>query len=129
MDRKTAGLVGAVAGLAMMGTAHATPLPAPNATDALASSGYADLLAPVPDAVALLKAADARSQPASGDLHGDMQLADYRDGYGPGYPPPAYHHHHHHHHHQAYNHHHHHHHHHNSFVGIPGVGGIVVGSR
>ena len=42
---------------------------------------------------------------------------------------PYYYHHHHHHHHSYYRpyyHHHHHHHHHGDFIGIPGVGGVLV---
>ncbi|HTW71233.1 MAG TPA: hypothetical protein VME47_15205 [Acetobacteraceae bacterium] len=121
MDRKTAGLIGTVAGLATMGVAHAAIPPAPDAAQALQVSSYAELLVPVPNARDLLKVDDAaRARP-----EGELQLAQY---YG---PPPAYHHHHHHHHHHHayYRHHHHHHHHHNTFVGIPGVGGVVVGNR
>ncbi|MFZ2006681.1 MAG: hypothetical protein WAV02_16465 [Stellaceae bacterium] len=79
MDKRTAGLLGAVASIAAIGPAQAaTPaLPKP--------PSYADLLAPIPNAVALLKADDhARAQnPAP------LKLAQYHD----------HHHHHHHHHH------------------------------
>ena len=81
MDRKIAGLLGAAAALTTLGGAHA------NATQGAGlapATTYRDLLDPVPDAVALLKADDAaraRQQPAP------VQLAQY------------YHHHHHHHHH------------------------------
>ena len=123
MDRKTAGLISTVAGLATMGVAHAAVPPAPSAAEALQVSSYADLLAPVPNALDVVKADDAaRTQQPQPE--GELQLAQY---YG---PPPGYyrhhHHHHHHHHHAYYRHHHHHHHHHNTFVGIPGVGGVVV---
>jgi len=124
MNRMMAGLLGTVAGLATMGVAQAAIPPAPSASEALQVSSYADLLAPVPNAVDLVKLDDAARarRPAA---EGELQLAQY---YG---PPPAYHHHHHHHHHHHayYRHHHHHHHHHNTFVGIPGVGGVVVGNR
>ena len=84
---------------------------------------YADLLAPVPNAVEMLKIDDAVRQRSSVP-EGGVQLADY--GY---YDPPAYHHHHHHHHYRdnrAYYRRDHHHHHHSSYVGIPGVGGVIV---
>lgn len=122
MDKKTAGLLGAVAGLATMGVAHAATTPAPNAAEALQAQSYADLLTPVENASALLRAQDAL--PAQQKPAGELQLVQY---YG---PPPRYHHHHHHHHHHAYyRHHHHHHHHHSTFVGVPGVGGVVIGNR
>lgn len=130
MDKKIAGLLGAVAGLATMGAAEAAVPPAPNPSEALKATSYADLLAPVENAVAVLKADDAaRTQKPAVDTPDDFQVAQ---AYYP-YPPYAYRHHHHHHHHRyyrRYSHHHHHHHHHNSaFIGIPGVGGVVVGGR
>ncbi|HLY44624.1 MAG TPA: hypothetical protein VKQ73_03520 [Stellaceae bacterium] len=87
MDKRIAALLGAVAGLATLGSAQAAT-PAPNASEALQASSYADLLAPIADAGALLKADDAaRSQaPQPG-----VKLAQYYGRY--------YHHHHHHHHH------------------------------
>ncbi|HEY1932387.1 MAG TPA: hypothetical protein VGG99_10275 [Acetobacteraceae bacterium] len=117
MDKKIGGLLGAVAGLATMGAAHAATPPAFNPADALHASSYSELLAPVANAVALVRADDAaREQTAP------VQQVDYYRG-----PVAHHHHHHHHHHHQAYNHHHHHHHHHQTAVVVPGVGGIVVG--
>ena len=117
MGKKTAGLLGAVAGLATMGSAQAAR-PVPHVAEALQVSSYSDLLAPIPDAVAVLKANDlARAQVR--DVNGYVYF-----NYGPPLPPPPYayerpppfpgygpyypryypHHHHHH------NHHHHHHH-------------------
>jgi len=98
MDKKIAGLLGAVAGLATMGAANAavqnTPSPLP------AAASYAELLSPVTNASELLVADDAARQ-EQGEAH--VQLAQY--------------HHHHHHHHNTriiirrrhYHHHHHHH--------------------
>ncbi|MGH1571215.1 hypothetical protein ACRAWG_11645 [Methylobacterium sp. P31] len=64
-------------------------------------SSYADLVKPIPNAVELLKAADARAAEARDE--GLIQKAQF-----------YYHHHHHHHHHgywrRFYHHHHHHHH-------------------
>ena len=134
MDPKIAGLLGAVAGLATMNTAQAATSPAPNPAEALQASSYADLLAPISDAAAVLEADNAARATAAERLN-EVELAQgyYYPYYSP--PPPVYrydypaynyHHHHHHHHHHAYAHHHHHHHN-NAFIGIPGVGGVVVG--
>lgn len=116
MEKKTGFLLGAVAGLATMGAAHAATPPAPNPAEALHAASYAELLQPVSNAVALVQADDAaRTQNPA------LTQVDYDRPYR------AEHHHHHHHHHQAYNNHHHHHHHHQSAVVVPGVGGVVVG--
>jgi hypothetical protein len=76
----------------------------------------------------LLKADDAaHAQKANSEPVEEMQVAQ-------GYPYYHHHHHHHHHHHsyygyyRRYHHHHHHHHHHRAFIGIPGVGGVVIRS-
>jgi hypothetical protein len=113
MDKKIVGLLGAVATLGTFTAAEAAPAP----TDVLRANSYADLLEPIPNAVALLQAVD-ESAPVSATEN--VQLAQF------------YHHHHHHHHsfyrhhHHSYyprvvvvpryrRHHHHHHHHHHSF--------------
>lgn len=114
MDKKIAGLLGAVATLTSFTAAEAGPAPA--AADVLHANSFADLLEPIPNAVALLQAVD-ESTPVQPTGH--VQLAQF------------YHHHHHHHHsfyrhHHSYyphvvvvpryrRHHHHHHHHHHSF--------------
>jgi hypothetical protein len=111
MGTKIAGLLGAVAALSTMGTAQATPAPAP--TDPLQANSYADLLEPIPNAMALLQTVDEQAPAKSADAN--VQLAQY-------------HHHHHHHHHHGYrrygpivvvpryrHHHHHHHHHHHGY--------------
>lgn len=104
MDKKIAGLAGAVSGLAMMTAAEAAR--AQNVTEVLSARSYAELLQPIPNAVALLMAADAmNAAPAKAEAgpNSNVQLVQY-------------HHHHHHHHHRwyrrRYHHHHHHHHHH-----------------
>ncbi len=77
MDKKTAGLLGAVAGLAAMGTAQAAIAPGPNPMEALHAASYADLLAPVSDAVAVMKADDAlRAQQPRTEPMGHDELAD-----------------------------------------------------
>jgi hypothetical protein len=95
MDKKIAGLLGAAAALTTVGGAHATTvrLAEPPAT-------YRDLLEPVPNAVALLKADDAAraEQPPA-----RVQLAQF------------YHHHHHHHHHHGYD------------AGAAVLGGVIGG--
>lgn len=129
MDPKIAGLLGAVAGLATMSTAQAATGPVPDRAEALQVSSYADLLAPISNAAAALEADNAARAQAAERLN-EFELAQaYYPYYSP--PPPVYRYgypayNNHHHHHHAYAHHHHHHHN-NAFVGIPGVGGVVIG--
>jgi hypothetical protein len=114
MEKKIAGLLGAMATLGAFNAAEAAPIPGPAPTDILRANSFADLLEPIPNAVALLQAVDESGPISSADEN--IQLAQY-------------HHHHHHHHHSQYRryaprivvaprrfrHHHHHHHHHHSF--------------
>ena len=127
MDKKIAGLLGAVAGLATAGAAQAAIEPAPNASQALHASSYADLLTPVSNAVEALKADNAAREQ-------NIKLAQAYYGYSYPSPPPAYGYYpyyHHHHHHNQYGHYRrdHHHHHNGAYIGIPGVGGVVVNGR
>jgi hypothetical protein len=117
MGKKIAGLVGAMATLGAFNGAQAAPSPSPAPTDVLRANSFADLLEPIPNAAALLRAVDESGPVPSADEN--VQLAQF------------YHHHHHHHHHgwrrydeprivvvprrYRYRHHHHHHHHHHSF--------------
>jgi hypothetical protein len=122
MEKKIAGLLGAMATLGAFSAAEAAPIPAPAPTDVLRANSFADLLEPIPNAAALLRAVDESAPVPSADE--SVRLAQfYHD-----------HHHHHHHHHsqyrrdydggygprviivpRRYRHHHHHHHHHHSF--------------
>lgn len=94
MDKKIAGLIGAVSALVALDAAQAAtpamqPLPQP--------TSYADLLQPIPNASAVLAKMDetSSSEPVGGQT---IEV--------------AYHHHHHHRHFRRHYHHHHHHHHH-----------------
>ncbi len=102
MDKKIAGLLGAAAALTTMTAAQSTMAGAMPTTP---PSTYRDLLEPIPNALAALKADDARM---AQEKQNNVQLAQY-----------YYHHHHHHHHHhfryydvepRGFYHHHHHHH-------------------
>jgi hypothetical protein len=129
MDKKIAGLLGAVAGLATLSAAQAAPAPTV-ATEPMQAMSYADLLAPVANAAELLKADDAVRAQEAAQSSADLQVAQAYYPY-PNPPPPYaysryYHHHHHHHHHHRYVRRPHHHHHHGAFVGVPGVGGVVI---
>jgi len=62
MDKKLAGLLGAVAGLATIGAAHAATQPDTTLSPLPQAASYAELLGPVSDAPALLAADDARIQ-------------------------------------------------------------------
>ncbi len=85
MDKKIAGLLGAAAALSAVGSAQAAP--APRAPLASASS-YRDLLEPIPNAVAALKADDVAHPHNSSNAK--LERVQYH------------HHHHHHHHHHGY---------------------------
>jgi hypothetical protein len=95
MDKKIAGLLGAVAALGTLSTVQAAPVPA-GTTDVLQANSYADLLQPIPNAAATLKVVDENAPAASSETR--MQVAQM---------------HHHHHHHRTIvirrPHHHHHH--------------------
>jgi len=109
MDKKLAGLLGAAA-LSTVASAQAAPV---QSTQPAPAMSYRDLLAPIPDALPMLKADDARlaQQPAA------ERLAQIHVELG-------HHHHHHHHHHRVivtpprrvFTHHHHHHHHHHRVI-------------
>ena len=110
MDKKIAGLLGAVAGLATMSTAQAATSPAPDSAEALQASSYADLLAPISNPAAMLKADNAAREKAAERLD-EVELAQayYYPSYSPPppnypypYPYPAYNYHYHHHHHHHY---------------------------
>ena len=116
MERKIAGLLGAMATLGACNAAQAAPSPSPAPTDVLRANSFADLLEPIPNAAALLQAVD-ESGPVS-SANENVQLAQIY----------IQHHHHHHHHHSQYRRyaprvvivpprfrHHHHHHHHSSY--------------
>ena len=110
MDKKIAGLLGAVAALSTMGAAQAA---APASADAMQVNSYTDLLTPVPNAMQALVADDAArdSKSAAG-----VQTAQISVQVG-----------HHHHHHRRVivikKHHHHSHwrrnHHHSQFMASP----------
>jgi hypothetical protein len=103
VDKKIAGLMGAVSALATMTAVEAAR--AQYVTEVLSARSYAELLQPIPNAVALLMAADeADAARAKGEAeqNPNVKLAQYYYGY------EHHHHHHHHHHHRWYHHHHHH---------------------
>jgi hypothetical protein len=131
MDKKTAGLVGAISALTPLAAAAAPP--AKTLAEVLTPQSYAELLQPIPNASSLLKEAmvvASEAQPEArierAQYYGDPYY--YQNPYNyPNYYPPRrrYYHHHHHHHHsnyggwgwgpQPYYHHHHHHHHHDYY--------------
>ena len=54
MEKKIAGLLGAMATLGAFSAAQAAPIPSPAPTDVLRANSFADLLEPIPNAAALL---------------------------------------------------------------------------
>ena len=101
MDKNLAGLLGAVGALVAAAPAQAATSHPASIEAAMEASSYSDLLKPIPNAAALLKAAAA--QPAVDAPKSEGQA---------GVEQVQYHHHHHHHHRYYRRHHHHHHHHH-----------------
>jgi hypothetical protein len=121
MDKTLAGLIGAAGALAASASAQAATVGHPGIEEAMHAGSYADLLKPIPNAAALLRASDAaQAEAALGETPASVFQVQY------------YHHHHHHHHHHRYYrrpilrqifhpryHHHHHHHHHGPEIVIP----------
>jgi len=107
MDKKIVGVVGVISGLASFDGAQAATEALPNTNELPAARSYAELLDPIPNALALLMALDAAQASAGlADPQAqspDVKLAQY------------YHHHHHHHHHHHYRRYYHHHHHHHYY--------------
>ncbi len=109
MDKNLAGLIGVVSALVATAPASAATAHPVTIESALLARSYADLLKPIPNALALLKASDAAQAesaseptvPASQGMIEDVQFIIRL---------PHHHHHHHHHHHRRWRHHHHHHH-------------------
>jgi hypothetical protein len=100
MDKKIVGLVGALTTLGGVGVATVTSAQTPTYSEVMQVQSYADLLQPIPNALALLQTSDAArsvKEQAAGDKKAGVELAQY-------------HHHHHHHWRRRYHHHHHHHH-------------------
>jgi hypothetical protein len=98
MDKKIAGLLGAAAALATVGGANAANATAAPENSGNSAANYRELLNPVPNALAALKADDARR---TNESTAGAQVAQVTIGVGVG--------HHHHHHHVMVHHHHHHH--------------------
>jgi hypothetical protein len=104
MDKKLAGLLGAAAALSAVTTAQAAPASGPELPQA---SSYRDLLDPIPNALPLLKAEDARlaetgavktAQVVIGHHHHHHHRAGVTVRVGPRWHRHHHHHHHHHHH-------------------------------
>ena len=92
MDKTMVGVFGAMAALASLDTAQAATEPAAAPTELTAAKSFAELLDPIPNALATLRAADAAA--ASTPKVEGVQVAQYYYYY--------HHHHHHHHHHHRY---------------------------
>ena len=124
MEKKIAGLLGAVAALSTLNGAQAAPAPAQDTSpsDTLKVNTYADLLEPIPNALEVLAKIEAQApvKPWEDNVkvaqfyhhhhhHHGYYRHHHHHGYGPRVivvPPRRYYRHHH-----GYYHHHHHHHH------------------
>lgn len=104
MDKTVAGLLGAMGAFAAASPVHAATAAPATIEAAMQADSYADLLKPIPNALALLQASNAAASTGAPLAEGEVAVQDvqyYRD-------------HHHHHHHRyvrrrVYHHHHHHH--------------------
>ena len=83
MEKKIAGLLGAMATLGAFSAAQAAPMPTPAPSDILKANSFADLLDPIPNAVAVLQAVDESGPAASADEN--VQLAQYYHHHHHGY--------------------------------------------
>ncbi|MGY2049938.1 hypothetical protein [Methylobacterium sp. JK268] len=103
MDKTLVSVVGAVTALAASGPAQAAVAGPANLDAVMQVASYADLVKPIPNAVALLKASDAAEESRAAEALDGAQVEKAQ----------FYYHHHHHHHHRYwrrfYHHHHHHH--------------------
>jgi len=107
MDKKIAGLLGAAAALATVGGANAAT--EVQGTPQNPATAYRELLNPVPNAVAALKADDARREAEARNVKTaqlTVQMGHHHHHHGVRIRVG----HHHHHHHVRHHHHHHHHH-------------------
>jgi hypothetical protein len=98
MEKTIVGIVGAVAGLATVGGAQAAAPAMQDAGGVPAAQSFAELLDPIPNALAALRAADAAAAAAPARDEAEVKVAQLYIGVG-----------HHHHHHRYFRHHHHHH--------------------
>ena len=100
MDKKVAGAIGAFSALAALDAAHAAPATAPNAGELPRAQSFAELLQPIPNALAKLRAVDEASA-AAGVRFAQYYYYPYRHHhhaqwrYGYGWRPRYWHHHHH----------------------------------
>ena len=90
MEKRIAGLLGAVATLGAFNAAQAAPTPSPAPSDVLRANSFAVLLPPIPNAAALLLAVDESAPGPSANENVQLAQLYIRE------------HHHHHHHHHAY---------------------------
>jgi len=113
MDKTITGML-AVASVLAIPAAHAANAVPSNLEAAMRADSYADLLKPIPNAAALLKASAAAPATAGQEADPMIQQAQVQLYVGPprpAYYPPTYYYRPHHHR-YWYRHHHHHHHHH-----------------
>ena len=102
MDKTLVGVLAAIGAIVPMAGAQAAVTPA-DVERAMNAGSFAELLQSVPNAPAILKAADEQRAATKGD---EVQVAWHHHHH---HHHHWYHHHHHHHHHWWYHHHHHHH--------------------
>lgn len=115
MDKNIAGLIGAVSALVAVAPAQAATGRMLTVESAMQANSYADLLTPIPNALALLKEMVAAQADPTSAATGTARPAGVEDVQLIIRVPHHHHHHHHHHYRRRHHHHHHHHHHDNRF--------------
>ena len=86
MDQKIVGIVGAIAGLAALDATQGAATAAPNPEGVPSAKSFADLLDPIPNALAMLRAVDAAAATRSQDEAGqtaDVKLAQWHHHHHP----------------------------------------------
>jgi hypothetical protein len=114
MDPKLVGLLGAVSALVSLDAAQANVTAAAGPAPMAQAQSYAELLEPIPNALNLLKLAEAAGLGGTheqGATENSTKMAYHHHHHHHHHHHRWYHHHHHHHHHYHHHHHHHHHHH------------------
>ncbi len=98
MDKTLAGLIGAVGALAAVAPAHAASNAGTALNEAMQANSYADLLKPIPNAVALRDVWEQSQAQAAAEPE-VLRIQYYHHHHHRYYRRRFYHHHHHHHHH------------------------------
>ncbi len=102
MDKTVTSLIAALSAVAAAAPSHAAPVAPAAVHQALEFSSYADLLKPIPNAVAILKQAAEAEEATSSDGQATVETVQFYHHHHHRYFRRRYYHHHYHHHHRYY---------------------------